>query len=60
MYTYIAKDKQGVWLVSRWTFATKKAAEEEAAEIAEYDFITQVKVLKTDSEELKDLKTYIN
>lgn len=60
MYTYIAKDTQGNWFLSKWTFGNRKAAEEEAAEIAEYEFITEVRVVKTDSEELKNIKTYIN
>ena len=60
MYTYIAKDIYGNWFLSKWTFATEKIAKEEAAEIAEYEFISMVKVVKTDSEELKNIKTYLN
>jgi hypothetical protein len=60
MYTFAVRDKQGNWFLSQWTFKSKKAAEEEAAHLAEYDFITEIRVFKKDSKELTNLKSYLN
>jgi hypothetical protein len=60
MYTYVVKDKQGNWFLSQWKFSSAKAAEEDAAHIAEYDFIDLVKIVKCDSSEIKNLKPRLN
>lgn len=60
MYTYIMKDVYGNWFLSKNTFDTEKEAEEEASFITEYDFVYSVQVVKTNSSEIKNIKTYKN
>ena len=51
MYIYIVKDIHGQWFKSKLFFITKQEANEEAAEIAEYEFVDTVKVLEEDDDE---------
>lgn len=60
MFTYIARDIQGNWFLSRWKFATEQLAEEESASLAEYDFIREIRIVRMDGDELKTIKTYLN
>lgn len=48
MYTFLIKDVHGQWFKSELGFITKKEAEEEAAEIAEYAFVDTVQVVEED------------
>ena len=60
MYTFIIKDKNDQWFRSKLGFITKKEAEEEAAQLSEYEFVDIIKVLHEDDEELIKLTTYLN
>jgi hypothetical protein len=46
MYTFIIKDVHGQWFKSELGFITKQEAEEEAAWVAEYNFVEIVKVVE--------------
>lgn len=48
MYTYIVKDIYGQWFKSKFFFITKQEADEEAAGVAEYDFVDTIKVVDED------------
>jgi len=48
MYTFIIKDVHGQWFKSELGFITKQEAEEEAAWVAEYNFVEIVKVVEED------------
>jgi len=48
MYTFLVKDVHGQWFKSELGFITKREAEEEAAEIAEYGFVDTVQVVEED------------
>jgi len=60
MYTFLIKDKVGQWFRSKLGFITKKEAEEEAAALAEYEFVDTIKIVEEDDEDLKHLKTHLN
>lgn len=62
MYTYIVKDIHGQWFKSELGFITKKEAEEDAAEIAEYAFVDTVQVVEEDDYDYINLykKTKLN
>jgi len=48
MYTFLVKDVHGQWFKSKLGFISKQDAEEEAAEIAEYEFVDVVQVVEED------------
>ena len=48
MYTFIIKDVHGQWFKSELGFITKQEAEEEAAWVAEYNFVEVIKVVEED------------
>ena len=48
MYTFIIKDVHGQWFKSKLGFITKQEAEEEAAWVAEYNFVEIIKVVEED------------
>ena len=48
MYTFLIQDVHGQWFKSDLGFITKQEAEEEAAAIAEYDFVEIVQVVEED------------
>ena len=46
MYTFLIQDVHGQWFKSKLGFITKQEAEEEAAGLAEYDFVKVVKIVE--------------
>lgn len=48
MYTFLIQDVHGQWFKSRLGFITKQEAEDEAAEIEEYDFVKKIQVVEED------------
>jgi len=46
MYTFLIQDVHDQWFKSKLGFITKQEAEEEAAGIAEYDFVKVIKVVE--------------
>lgn len=48
MYTFLIQDVHGQWFKSRLGFITKQEAEDEAAEVKEYDFVKKIQVVEED------------
>jgi hypothetical protein len=46
MYTFLIQDVHGQWFKSKLGFITKQEAEEEAAGIAEYNFVEVIKIVE--------------